>query len=363
MRWLFACIAVLWAGCVMAQDSAFTDTRRGISAEIYTSTLTPWRLILYDNPKRISIDLQGDMPQVQDQSERITQITRSTPRPGWSRLVAELSGPFAVETAQMAQDGQLTLHLIPVSEAEFLKNVTPGPEMKVVQDDGVLTVVIDPGHGGVDPGAQRGGVDEAALMLTLARELAGAINAYDGMQAVLTRDADVFVPLETRMTIARNASVDVFLSLHADALEADLTSGASVYRLDRAGQDQAAQRMAQWHDAGDLLHGLDLSGQDDSVALALLELARTKTGPASRRLQAALIKGMRAEGARVNQNPERAALLGVLMAADFPSVLIEAGFLSNDTDRAALQSIMGRGRIVAGIVNGLRAWTAAEQRQ
>jgi N-acetylmuramoyl-L-alanine amidase len=201
---------------------------------------------------------------------------------------------------------------------------------------------------------------EAQLMLTLAIELSEAISRIDGFRPVLTRREDVFVPLAERMTIARAAGADVLISLHADALEADSARGATVYTLSAEALDQASQRMAERHERSDLLAGVDLTGQDDTVATVLMDLARLETAPKAERLADMLVAALREAGAAVNSQPRRKAPLAVLNAADFPSVLIEVGFLSDPGDRAALASAEGRGRIVAAIVAALGAWAAEE---
>ena len=198
-------------------------------------------------------------------------------------------------------------------------------------------------------------------MLTLARELAEAIDRTGDMRAVLTRDDDLFVPLDARISIARAAGATVFLSLHADALEVDEALGASVYSLSDAGQDGASARMAERHEQGDLLAGLDLSGHDDTVATILMDLARLETGPASDRLADSIVTGLGDAGAVLNSRPRRTGQLAVLTAADFSSVLIEVGFLSNADDRARLGRAEGRAAIVAGIVQAVQRWRTGEE--
>jgi N-acetylmuramoyl-L-alanine amidase len=158
------------------------------------------------------------------------------------------------------------------------------------------------------------------------------------------------------MSIARANGADVFLSLHADALNEGATSGLSVYTLSADGKDTASERMAERHDRGDLLAGVDLSAQDDTVATVLMDLARLETAPQSQHLADALVAGLAGAGASLNGTPRREAGLAVLTAADFPSVLIEVGFLSNDADRAALLTPQGRAPVVAGILAGLQNW-------
>jgi len=152
----------------------------------------------------------------------------------------------------------------------------------------------------------------------------------------------------------------VFISLHADALETAQAHGASVYTLSGAAADQASARMAERHERGDLLAGLDLSGQDDTVATVLMDLARLETAPQSLRLADAVVAGLLGAGADLNSHPRREGPLAVLNAADFPSVLIEVGFLSSDRDQVRLTSPEGRAPIVAGILAALQSWAADE---
>lgn len=365
-------------------SSVMEDARGGVSVDLSLSQAVAWRVFTLDEPRRLildfrEIDWRGVRSDQILNSDLISELRFGILRPGWSRLVADLAEPMAVDSAGMEVDtatgeARLQLRLIP-SDAEAFAAAAGAPndpewqaldELDVTRapeppaDDGILTVAIDPGHGGIDPGAQRDGVREADLMLSLGLDLARAIGRTDGMRAVLTRREDVFVPLQARMTAARAAGADVFVSLHADALEIGHAAGASVYVLDPANHDEATERMAQRHGRGDLVAGLDLSDQDDTVAMVLLDLARGKTAPASDRLRAMMIEAFAKTGARLNTRPARAAKLAVLMSADMPSVLIEVGFLSNDADRAALQTAKGRAPLVAGIIVGLRDWAAAE---
>lgn len=394
MRWLLLVLALL-ATPLAAQEfsalarldpeaSALRDEGRGIEVDLWLSQPVPWRVFTLDAPRRLvmdfrEIDWRGVAPERFLQSDLVRDLRFGPLRPGWSRLVADLAAPLRIAKAGMEVDevqgtARLRLTMHPSSAADFTAAAGAPPDpgwdalaaLDVTRppaapaDDGVLRVAIDPGHGGIDPGATRDGVREADLMLALARDLAAAIARTDGLEAVLTREADVFVPLQTRMSRARAAGADVFVSLHADALAMGHAAGASVYRLNAEGQGAASARMAERHGRGDLLAGLDLSGQDDTVAKILLDLARAQTGPQSARLQSALIAGFARAGARLNSRPAREGRLAVLMSSDFPSVLIEAGFLSNDADRAALQNAEGRAPLVAGIVLGLRDWAQEE---
>ena len=391
LKWL--AFLILLASPLAAQDltglaridpdrSTVRDDGADLVIELGLTQTVPWRLFTLDAPRRLVLDFREvdwtgvsrtDLLDAQGASD----LRFGALRPGWSRMVVDLAAPLRVTSAGLAVDdrrgtAQLTVRLAPTDDADFAARAGAPDESAFAAavppvalpppppDDGLLTVVIDPGHGGIDPGAERGGVVEAQLMLQLAVEVTEALNRTGQVRALLTRTDDSFVPLEERMTQARAARADLLLSLHADALDEDEAQGASVYTLSEEGEDAAARRMAERHDRGDLLAGLDLTGQDDRVATVLMNLARRETGPQGDRFAAALVEALRDQGARVNSKPRREARLAVLNAADFPSVLVEVGFLSSAADRAALTSAEGRGRITAAIVQAVQAWAADE---
>jgi N-acetylmuramoyl-L-alanine amidase len=221
-------------------------------------------------------------------------------------MVVELDEALAITEAGLdtsAADGRarLTLRLAPVTAAAFTAASGAPPDLARILPQAVvrapppkpagrLRVVLDPGHGGIDPGAQYDGLTEADLMLTFARELRELL-IRAGFDVAMTRDADVFVPLEHRVTFAREADADIFLSLHADSLpeEAGSAHGATVYVLSDEASDVASRRLAERHDGADLVAGVDLTGQGDEIALVLMDMARMETEPRSLRLAELLI--------------------------------------------------------------------------
>jgi len=229
-------------------------------------------------------------------------------------------------------------------------------------DRGLVRVVLDPGHGGIDPGAEYGGMNEADLMLTFARELRVELLRAGGFDIVLTRDADVFVPLETRISIARAAEADLFISLHADSLPeaAGQAHGATVYTLSEEASDEASQTLAERHDGADLMAGVDLSGQGDEIALVLMEMARMETQPRADRLAAHLVDGITDATGRMNSRPLRSASFSVLKSPSVPSVLVELGFLSSPRDREKIASPEWRAKAAAGMRAALQAWAAED---
>jgi len=374
IRW--ALLLLFAANMAVAQvtvDPERTAVRDGwwtLEVEMGFDQITPYRVFTLDAPRRLVLDVEGASfaelsPDAILSGDRATDLRLGPLRPGWSRMVVDLAEPLAIAQAGMVtvpQGADLKIVLERSTPESFAGDAgaPPDPGWEVVTgfDPKVaaelaksedFVVVIDPGHGGIDPGANQGGIKEADLMLLMAAELAVLLNAEEGVQAVLTRETDVFVPLTARLTFARQVGADLFLSLHADALEEDEARGASVYTLSADGGGEAAQRIVERHERGDLLSGVDLSAAEDRVATALMDLARAETGPAGQRVADALVASMQAEGVRLNSRPRREGQFAVLTAADFPSILIEAGFLSNAEDRAVLASPAGRARLSRAI--------------
>lgn len=358
--------------------SSIADAGPGIEVTLALSQPVPWRVRLMDDPPRLVLDFRQvdwtGLDRLPDSSSRVTELRAGLFRPGWSRLVAELSGPFAVTQSAMQTEGGTRVHLRlePTSAADFAAaadrpeaadwalpdpaDLPPPP----LRGAGPLVVVLDPGHGGLDPGAEADGLREADLVLTFARELKEVLLRDGGFRVALTRDEDVFVPLETRMTLARAAGAQVFLSLHADALPEGEAVGATVYTLDADASDEAAAALAERHDRDDLLAGVDLADQDDTVAIVLMDMARTETAPRTERLAAALVAALKAAEIRTHRHPHQTASFSVLKSPDVPSALLELGFLSSERDRKRLTDPAWRARMAEAIRAGLAAWATED---
>lgn len=397
MSRLLAAIVAIWAmtGVVMAQDfsglaridatqSSIRDKGRdGVQIDLHLSQGVPYRLFTLTNPPRLVLDFQEvDWTDLQADTvlatERIAQVQFGTYVPGWSRLVVDLSAPMQVDSADLQIDdvtGQAHLAVVlePASEDAFAARAgapndprwdLPAPaDLTVIQDrgpDAPMIVVLDPGHGGIDPGAEAEDVNEKNLMLTFARELSEVLVRSGGFQVVLTRDSDHFVSLERRIAIAHQAGADVFLSLHADSLSEGQAHGATVHVLSRDASDIASAKLAERHDRGDLLSGVDLSNTDDQVTDILLDLARQETQPRSEALAISLVEAMKQKGAPMNRRPLRSAAFSVLKAADIPSVLIEIGFLTSPRDLENLQNPVWRITMAEAVRNGLILWRDAD---
>ena len=356
----------------------------GIAIDLAISQPVPYRVFLLDAPARLVMDFSelafgSGPPKAIETAAGVTELGWGTIRPGWSRLVAVLDGPYRVVSAEErgAQGGGalIRVRLQPVAAEEFARlAAAPAasearwalPKAAVVAapkrrqtGDRPLTVVLDPGHGGIDPGAEAGGKVEAEITLAFARELAELLRRA-GMRVVLTREEDVFVPLETRVSLARAAGADVFLSLHADALAEGEATGATIYELAEEATDAASARLAERHDRADLLAGVDLTGQDDLIAAVMMDMARTETQPRAARLARGLVTAIRSRGGRMHRHPIQGAAFSVLKAADIPSLLLELGFLSSPGDRARLVDPLWRSMMQEAILAALADWAVAD---
>lgn len=368
------------SGLARFESGVFSDSnwRNVTQLQLDLSQGVPWRVFTLKDPSRLVLDFRevdwsGAAPQTIDQSERIVSVRMGAFRPGWSRLVAELAEPMQVQQAGLqinADTGhaQLSLKLAPVDAKAF--DAAAGHPFDPAWDfpqtavqrakekalDGKLTIMLDPGHGGIDPGAERGGQSEADLMLQVALELRDVLLRTGNYDVALTRSDDRFVSLEGRVALAHEAGADLFMSLHADALKQGVAHGASVYTLSEEASDAASAALAERHDRDDLLSGIDLSGTDDRVAQVLLGIARLDNTPRSQALAGHLVGGIRNALGHVHKKPQRQASFSVLKSADIPSVLIELGFLSSQKDLENLQDPVWRASMAAGIRDGIEAW-------
>lgn len=395
---IILCLALLGGGfSALAQDlsalarvlpdqSALGDDGDSVELRLGLSQAVPYRVFTLDEPPRLVLDFNevdwaGLDPAALDRSEKVSDLRVGLFRHGWSRMVMVLSEPLAVQTAALdttKTDGaEVLVRLVPVSVAEF-QTRAGAPREAIYQPAGTpvnlaqprrrqtgespLVVVLDPGHGGIDPGAEYDGAKEADLMLIFALELQEILLRAGNFDVVLTREDDSFIPLEMRVSIARKAGADVFLSLHADALAEGRASGATIYTLSQTASDVASQKLAERHDRADLLAGVDLTGQDDVIATVLMDMVRTETEPRSDSLADALVTGL-SDTIGMHKQPRLAAGFSVLKAPDIPSVLIELGFLSSPRDLKKLRDKDWRLHAGEGIRNGLQLWAVEDAAQ
>lgn len=368
---------------VHADGSQVVGHAKRASLTLALSQPVPYRIFTLTDPRRMVVDFAevdwtGFNPVAFDQADQIATVRVGNFRPGWSRMVLDLDEPLVVSTAQMQRTPEgavLQVNLVSVHDAVFSERagvpVTAqfalageaaelGDVARAPLGARPLRVVLDPGHGGIDPGAERDGQREADLMLAFAQELRDVLVRAGDFEVILTRDGDNFVPLETRISIARSVAADVFLSLHADAIAEGQAVGATVYTLAERATDEASLKLAERHDRADILAGIDLTDHDDVIASVLLDMARTETEPRTNRLADTLVDGLQ-KSIEMYKRPRMEAGFSVLKSADVPSVLLELGFLSSPQDRANLVDPDWRHTAAQAIRDALIAWANEER--
>ena len=220
-----------------------------------------------------------------------------------------------------------------------------------------LVIAIDPGHGGQDPGAiGLTGNREKDVTLAIARELARQINATAGMRAFLTRDTDMFIPLNKRARLARSAKADMFVSIHADAAENRNAKGSSVYVLSLKGaSSQRARWLADKENSSDLIGGVRLEQANNTLASVLLDLTQSGHMKASEDAANHVLDGLKRVGANHKPSIERANF-AVLRTSDMPAMLVETAFISNPEEERRLIDPAHQRALARAVLDGVNAY-------
>jgi N-acetylmuramoyl-L-alanine amidase len=293
---------------------------------------------------------------------------------GKSRIVVDLARtacPADVSTRPIVEGApaaRLTIELKPCDPAAFAALVRSPPVSAASAPDAPTlaqprVIVLDPGHGGIDGGANGlGGVQEKTLVFEFCTELKRQLDATKRYRVVMTRDADQYVDLDDRVDLARAANAALFISVHADALSEDAdVSGSTVYTVADRASDAEAARIAARENAADR----DPSGrkrQDDpDVADILFDLRRRETRTFAHIFSRGLVESLRG-AAKLNHNPERSAGFVVLKAPEFPSVLVELGYLSNPQDVRSLTSPEWRAKAAGAMVNAIDSFFSGTEK-
>ena len=227
------------------------------------------------------------------------------------------------------------------------------------QVDRLFLVALDAGHGGEDPGAKgHGGSLEKVVTLMIAQRLKELIDAEPGMRAVLIRDGDFFVPLQSRVEKARRLRADLFVSIHADAFVRPHARGSSVFALSESGATSAAARwLAKRENNADLIGGVNLDIKDRHLAQTLLDLSQTATIQDSLKLARAVLAQLGGVNTLHKSNVEQAGF-AVLKAPDIPSILVETAFISNPEEEKKLNDDQYQGKLAQAILRGLKQYLA-----
>ncbi|MBX3623535.1 MAG: N-acetylmuramoyl-L-alanine amidase [Rhizobacter sp.] len=233
------------------------------------------------------------------------------------------------------------------------------PTMSKSRIDRLIIVALDPGHGGEDPGAMGPtGLREKDVVLAVALKLRDRINAVPGMRAMLTRDADYFVPLQERVRKARRVQADLFVSIHADAFMKPTARGASVFALSQNGATSTAARwMADKENAADLVGGVNFKAKDSTVLRAMLDMSTTRQIKDSLKLGGEVLGQIRKVGHLHKGSVEQAGF-AVLKAPDVPSILVETAFISNPEEEKKLRSDDYREQLVDALTAGIKRYFA-----
>ena len=297
-------------------------------------------------------------------------------RPGLSRLVLDLDRPAKVKRQffmKPAGDGiwRLVIDLVGTDPADFTTTMRPVPGPRVaarspatLREQGISNprpvIVIDPGHGGVDPGAlSPSGATEKTVALAFAKELRRQLQATGKYEVVLTRDSDVFMSLRDRVRAARNANADLFLSLHANTNDSKRLRGFSVYTLSNKASDEEAAAFAAAENKADVIGGVNLDQYDDDVASILIDFAQTKTNEQSVLFARDTLLSEVGKSTKLLTRPWRSAGFAVLKAPDVPSVLVELGYLTNQTEGQRLQEHSYQQSLSASIVTAVNNYFAS----
>lgn len=218
-----------------------------------------------------------------------------------------------------------------------------------------IVIAIDPGHGGHDPGAVgRSKTREKDVALAISRELARRVNAEPGMRAVLVRNSDVYIDHRQRTAIAKKSKADLFVSIHADAVDDRRAAGASVYALSLKGaSDESARQLARRENASVSVGGVSLKDKDDVLAWVLMDLSQNASLSASLDVGKKVIREMNKVAKMHRRSVQQAGLL-VLKSPDMPSILVETAFISNPSEEKKLRDKAHQGRLSNAILAGIR---------
>ncbi|NMZ79953.1 N-acetylmuramoyl-L-alanine amidase [Pseudomonas mandelii] len=318
-------------------------------------------------PERLIVDLRGaslsgDFSQLALGNTVIRSIRSGRFGQGDTRIVLDLSGPVQLNSFLLPpQDGQgdrLVLDLKPSAPLNIAEATEARVDKAHPRRD--IIVVVDPGHGGKDPGAVGAkGEREKDVVLSIAQLLAKRLKREKGFDVKLVRNDDFFVPLRKRVEIARKHNADIFISVHADAAPRLTASGASVYCLSEGGATSATARfMAQRENGADLLGAtslLNLKDKDPMLAGVILDMSMNATIAASLQLGSTVLGSLAAITSLHQKRVEQAGF-AVLKSPDVPSILVETGFISNARDSQRLVTARHQQAVADGLFEGLQRY-------
>ena len=406
----FNTIIFIQYSTVKAAEPAATNIRVGTHSGktrfvIDLSDKIKFRIFTLSNPDRIVVDLPEitwRLPSnvikrnLVGKRNLINNFRYGYFQPGLSRVVLDIKTPVRVKSAFMisptkGKQYRLVIDLVKTTRKEFIALIkktkslqsTSGREGERIGSDkkfyrhsnvrnlkGIVPVaknrrknndikvstkpviVIDPGHGGIDPGSTSGRVFEKHITLAAAKAIASHLKNLGRYKVFLTRDKDKFIRLRKRISIAKAYGASLFISIHADAIKNRRVRGLSVYTLSETASDKEAAELARKENKSDVIAGVDLSIETPVVSDILIDLRQRNTMNESSKFAIGLVKHMR-KVTRTLSNTHRFAGFAVLKSPDIPSILIEMGFLSNRADEKALLNPKHRAQMARSIGNAV----------
>ncbi|HTI45995.1 MAG TPA: N-acetylmuramoyl-L-alanine amidase [Casimicrobiaceae bacterium] len=380
-----------WAAASRVASARLWPAQEYTRLILESSAPLPYELVTLAQPDRVVIDLPGveaggdlaELPsRVHASDPYVARIRVGRKPPNVLRVVLDLKTPVVPKIfalAPVAEFGhRLVLDLYPPApvdplmallESERLKDAReaarPAPpqrrggEAREAPAPRRVTVALDPGHGGEDPGAiGRRGTREKDVVLAIANKLKSILDAERNTRVFLTRDDDYYVPLATRVQKARRVQADLFVSIHADAFREPQARGSSVFALSENGATSAAAKwLAQKENAADLIGGVGLDGREPVLARTLLDLSQTAQINDSLKVGQQVLNSLASHNALHKGTVEQAGF-AVLKAPDIPSILVETAFISNPEEELKLRSERQQQRFAESIAAGVRAYFA-----
>ena len=346
-----------------------------------------YKYFLLANPYRLVLDMLEVDFELNPVSKKLTGgvlgYRFGLLKPGISRVVIDLSKPLLVDKHFIIKPGakpqsRLVIDLVPTTRSRYLAELkksrnqaTVGrqklksveqkhqtiqesqkksPQKKISESK---IIVLDPGHGGVDPGAiGLQGTYEKKIVLMAAKTIKKILVKSGRYKVILTRKSDRFIPLKNRVAIARRAQADLFISLHADSIKNGAVRGATVYTLSENASDREAAQLAERENKSDLIAGIDLNTESQEVTDILIDLVQRETMNQSAVFAGAVVKEI-TKKIKTHRRPHKFAGFAVLKALDIPSILLEMGYLSNFEDETLLNTARFQQKLGLAILIGL----------
>jgi N-acetylmuramoyl-L-alanine amidase len=411
---LFSCQLVISGGMAFAADVKATasrvvgdDNRTRFIADI--SKPVSYSVYVLPDPYRVIIDLPGvsfDLPPGVGKKVRglVTEYRYGQIEDGKSRIVLDTKGPVLIEKSYLveAKNGQparIVVDLLQTSEVAFQKSFAkdnpdsliaeappveesaaepapieeaaaapepapeptePPAEPKAKDENHKLTIVLDPGHGGIDPGASSPQkTKEKTVVLAFAHTLRKALESTGRYNVVMTRTDDTFISLKQRVKVARDNAADLFIAIHADTVRGPAARGATIYTLSDKASDHESEALAQKENDADKIAGIDLDSDNQEINDILMDLVQRESKNHAVFFSKKAVSELKSV-TMLTGKPLRSAGFVVLKAPDIPSVLLELGYLSSAADEKLLTTVTWRQRVAEAMATAVDKYFATE---